>query len=75
MDSSTTILWTRLFPIAGCFISFYYYFIEIPVFNANSVDPDQMPLSAVSDLGLHCLPVTFFGGFPTKNMEDLYETC
>ena len=27
-----------------------------PVFNANSVDPDQMPQNA--DLGLHCLPVT-----------------
>ena len=23
---------------------------------ANSVDPDQNPLSAGSDLGLHCLP-------------------
>ena len=30
--------------------------IEIPLFNANSVDPDQMPRSAESDLGLHCLP-------------------
>ena len=25
---------------------------------ANSGDPDQMPCSAASDLGLHCLPVT-----------------
>ena len=25
---------------------------------ANSGDPDQMPCSAGSDLGLHCLPVT-----------------
>ena len=25
---------------------------------ANSGDPDQMPLSVVSDLGLHCLPIT-----------------
>ena len=23
---------------------------------ANSVDPNQMPCSAASDLGLHCLP-------------------
>ena len=36
-------------------------FIEIPVFNANNVDPDQMPHSVASDLGLHCLPVTYFG--------------
>ena len=26
---------------------------------ANSGDPDQMPHSAVCDLGLHCLPITF----------------
>ena len=25
---------------------------------ANSEDPDQMPRSVASDLGLHCLPVT-----------------
>ena len=36
-------------------------FIEIPVFNANSVDPDQMPLSAASDLGLHSLPICLYG--------------
>ena len=28
---------------------------------ANSGDPDQMPCSAASDLGLHCLPVTCLG--------------
>ena len=28
---------------------------EIPVLNANSVDPDQTPHSAASDRGLHCL--------------------
>ena len=26
---------------------------------ANSRDPDQMPRSAVSDLGMHCLPLPF----------------
>ena len=37
-------------------------FIEIPVFNANNVDPDQTPRSvAASDLGLHCLPITLLG--------------
>ena len=35
-------------------------FIEIPVINANSVDPDQMPHSMASDLGLHCLPMSLF---------------
>ena len=28
---------------------------------ANSGDPDQMPRSAASDLGLHCLPITLLG--------------
>ena len=28
---------------------------------ANSEDPDQMPHSAASDLGLHCLPITLLG--------------
>ena len=28
---------------------------------ANSGDPDQMGHSAVSDLGLHCLPITLLG--------------
>ena len=32
--------------------------MEIPVFNANIVDLDQMPHSAASDLGLHCLPMS-----------------
>ena len=30
----------------------------IPVLNANSVDPDQMPRSAASDLGLRYLPMS-----------------
>ena len=34
------------------------FFIYIPVLNANSVDPDQTPRSAASDLGLHCLPMS-----------------
>ena len=32
-------------------------FVEISE-NANSVDPDQTPRPAASDLGLHCLPVS-----------------
>ena len=59
MDSSTTTLWTGLFPIAGCLIKFCYYcFIEIPVLDANNVDPDQTPRS---DVDLHCLPMTLLG--------------
>ena len=62
VDSSTTTLWTDLFQIAGCLISFYcYYVIEIPVFNANSVDTDQTPRSAASGLDLHCFPINISG--------------
>ena len=28
---------------------------------ANSGDPDQMPHSVASDLGLHCLPISLLG--------------
>ena len=31
---------------------------DIPEFNANIVEPDQMPCSAVSDLGLQWLPMS-----------------
>ena len=40
--------------------------LDIPRLNmanifANSGDPDQMPHSVVSDLSLHCLPLTLLG--------------
>ena len=35
------------------------FIIEIPVLNANRVDPDQMLHSVASDLGLHYLPMSF----------------
>ena len=43
VNSPTTTLWTGLFPTAGCLVIFIItmFFIEIPVFNAVSVDPDQ----------------------------------
>ena len=36
-------------------------FVEISELNANSVDPDQTPRFAVSDLGLHCFQCPFDG--------------
>ena len=27
VDSSTTTLWTSLFPTAGCMVSFYYFYV------------------------------------------------
>ena len=56
----------RCLVIFGCLVILLLCCIEIPVVNANSVDTDQMPCSAVSDLGLHCLPITLFVGLQTK---------
>ena len=68
MDSSTTDFWTGLFLIAGCLVCFYHYYIysKNPVFNANNVDLDQTPQSAL------CARYTFRGlqtkmGFTIKS--------
>ena len=60
VDSSTLTLWAGPFPVKGVSSKFLLlpWFTEIPVRNANSVDPDQTPRSAASDLGLHCLPMS-----------------
>ena len=34
--------------------------IKIPILNANSVNSDQTPRSAASDLGLHCFLMSLF---------------
>ena len=63
MNISTSTLWTGPFQVegmSGCF-SLTLCFIKFPVFNANSVNPDQMPHSAAFDLGLHCLPISIIG--------------
>ena len=52
--------------LENCLVLLLLCFIEIPVFNANSVDPDQTPHSAASYRGLHCLPITLLGVSPTK---------
>ena len=57
MDSSTSLNRSISNKGSGWFLSLLC-FTEIPVFNANSVDPDQMPHSAASDLDLHCMPIT-----------------
>ena len=62
MASSISIVWTRQFPVKGMSIYTFvlHYFIESHGFNANRVDPDQTPRSLTSDVGLHCLPMSFF---------------
>ena len=37
---------------------FTYSYRKMAKLFANIGDPDQMPRSAASDLGLHCLPIT-----------------
>ena len=40
---------------------------------ANSGDPDEMLHSAVSDLGLHCLPITCLGVCNGLNCIDIMK--
>ena len=47
-------------------------FTEIPVCNANNVDPDLTPRSVVSDLGLHYLPITHFGFSSLKLVQVIH---
>ena len=60
---STSTLWSGSFPIkgGGGLVTYLLlpWFTEISVLKANSVDPEQTPLSAASDLGLCCLRMSF----------------
>ena len=58
----TRINWTRPFPFKGCIFHFY---------QANTGDLDQKPLSAWSDLGLHCSAKYV----PQKRMLGLHYMC
>ena len=48
--------------------------MEIIELNANSVDPDQTPRSAASDLGLHCLPMFLLWDARHKWVKDSHLT-
>ena len=39
---------------------------------ANSEDPDQSPHSTVSDLGVHCLPITLLGVSRLQWVNEAY---
>ena len=39
---------------------------------ANSRDPDKTPRSAVSDLGLYCLPVTRLGSSVFNGLSTIF---
>ena len=63
MESSTSTLGTGSFLYKGCPVSFVLLscFVEISGLNTNSVDPDQMPHSAASDLGYSVCQCPFYG--------------
>ena len=42
--------------------------------SANSGDPDQMPCSAASDLGLHCFPITLLWISRLQWVKELITT-
>ena len=62
MNYSTFTLRTVHFQYKGCLVRFYYYIVlyKKTVFNAKSVDHDQTPLSAASDLGLTFCQCPFY---------------
>ena len=53
------------FRSVGSILSLLFYF-RWKILFANNVDPDQTPHDVASNLGVHCVPMTFYG-FPGKN--------
>ena len=47
-------------------------FTEIPVCDANSVDPDKMLHFVASDLDLHCLSMSLLWDARHKLVSDIY---
>ena len=54
---------------------FTYSYRKMAKLFANSGDPDQMPHSAASDLGLHCLPSTFYGSPDYNGLMKKFRKC
>ena len=72
LDSSISIRSVPNRKVSNLF-SLLLYFIKIPLFNANRVDPDQTPRSAASDLGLYCSPMSLLWNTRHKWVND-YES-
>ena len=47
------------------------YLKDISVFNANSVDSDQTPRPAASDLDLYCLPMSLLWDSRYKLLREI----
>ena len=78
VDSPTFTLQKGPFPIEGVSGNFLLLhvpcFIETHVCNANSVDPDQTPRSAASDLGLYCLPMSLLWDARNKWVNQIHDS-
>ena len=48
--------------------------VETSELNANGVDSDQTPCSVASDLGLHCLPVSYLWDSRLKWVKFVSDT-
>ena len=73
MDSSTELLDRSISYIRGVWLVFLLLscFVEMSELNTNSVDPDQLPHSAASDLGLYCLPMSLLWDARHKSVKGL----
>ena len=60
MGFPTLLNWNSLFPFSGLFGGIFHFCSNSNmtyILCANSEDPNQMPHSEASDLGLHFLPM------------------
>ena len=58
--------------VAGWFV-LLPCFINIPILNENSADPDRTPRSAASVLGLHGLPMSLLWDTGLKRVKLVYR--
>ena len=49
---------SQFFYLVHCLFLILHFIVNVPVLKANSVDQDQTPRSAASDLGLNSLPTS-----------------
>ena len=74
MDFSTHILKESICYLRGIRCNFIVLFgSRQKLLLTNSEDSDQTPHYAASDLGMHCLPVYPFKGFPNNNGLGKYK--
>ena len=57
-----------------CLFFVFSCFVEISALNANSIDPDQMPHSAASDLGLHWLWMSHLWDARQRWVKQIYHS-